>query len=489
MASPDYRLPPELWEYIFNLHVETLIESFAEPPSDLVSWCHVSRYWRNIALASPRLWRCIPLARPLLALEFLERSKPTPIFVISHGHQCQWTLVVPHAERIQGIDIRSRNSRFMSDFLSDFASVSLPILSTLSLRVDASTTYSHLIFSARTPSLCRLRLKRVAMQWHSWTSSSLTHLNLTRLSTNGTAPSISELHRMFSVCQSLEEVSLHDVSWSAPTAIPLDRVELPCLRRLHISHLQDSLPPRVEYLLAGLSVPVSATFLFVYPKTCTIHQLIPTDFSSLANLQTGEGTILRLRYQGLDLLHSSVQCNGTELENHPAFKINFLYGLPMEFLTSFCVKFDSDRFSTLEIIGLPNKSTLEWRQIFIAMPGLSTILINASFGYRLLNILAQITQTQTHSASTQEPLAICPALERLTISGSAWTLSWELHLFIFLRSRADANTPVREVVFESCQVNEGFLDKLKTLVTNVQLIDSTLILQSTLHPTDTLLLP
>lgn len=98
----------------------------------------VCRQWRNIALASPRLWACIDTARGGYAKELLARSKSAPLQIIwqttDHHNMRVAEIVMRQVSRIQTLEIYAHPDHRLR-FLHLNRTMSAPMLEVLKIVV------------------------------------------------------------------------------------------------------------------------------------------------------------------------------------------------------------------------------------------------------------------------------------------------------------------------------------------------------------------
>lgn len=117
-APPITRLFNEVLSEVFLQHAEDVREAyyrswrdetyFAANPFTWLSVAHVCRHWRDIALASPRLWSHVDVKREDRTKAFLRRSKRVPL-TIRHFHRSNsaeaMQLIFENISRVQVLSL------------------------------------------------------------------------------------------------------------------------------------------------------------------------------------------------------------------------------------------------------------------------------------------------------------------------------------------------------------------------------------------------
>jgi hypothetical protein len=273
--APITRLPNEMLGAIFDIHVAWVYQKGHKDVVLLLAYTQVCRWWRYVALSSPRLWRYINVCQPKLAILSLTRSqKSIPLSVVSSPGErlpFDWMPLHSHAARICEIDIDLWHFDLRRALFGiGYNYPNLNSLRLISRRQEDQDQDIELYCDL--PSLRRLSLDGVCLRWSSLTD--LTHLSLYGLCV-AHAPSMLEIHSILRNSPRLESLTLAFLAHT-PSMEHYDRrqiIELPRLSEIHLCLC----PVFTSSLLAGLSIPPSAQlrvgsfsahdgFLSVFPK-------------------------------------------------------------------------------------------------------------------------------------------------------------------------------------------------------------------------------
>ncbi len=273
------KLPNELLVHIFELYGEAMYPQdperethaqWCEHPADESGshyvWGHrtlwiplmlVCRFWRELALATPSLWRTVDVYKNLLWLELaLSRSRNAPLelfFQDLRTARDAVPMILPHAPRLRKVILpplnldRANHKQIRPDFgpfLPLFGTV-LTTLSHLLLSVDdrsytAQLNYTRLDLSDGCfPSLRSLHVAIVYVPWHSTLLSKLTSLDLRRCAPTDTMQSCDQFLDALKSCHTLQILRLLNMFVSAvlaPDAI--DAAMQNGARTLHLPQLR-----------------------------------------------------------------------------------------------------------------------------------------------------------------------------------------------------------------------------------------------------------
>ncbi|TBU28447.1 hypothetical protein BD311DRAFT_615412, partial [Dichomitus squalens] len=180
-------LPPELLSRVFQEVQEEEQEEDEWGEADLrltTQWLAVTRvcsYWRDVAYATPLLWRTVDIDR---SLEWLQRclilSGTVPLRLRLHNPSrmaAASRLLIEHAGRIQRLRVSGRETIESLNKLEPLFSITLPILEELHFNVDvenASSSMSsfdlvlpHLldVDPGRLPAIRTLKVVGVGLPW------------------------------------------------------------------------------------------------------------------------------------------------------------------------------------------------------------------------------------------------------------------------------------------------------------------------------------
>jgi hypothetical protein len=253
--GPTGRLVDDILEVIFYLHVMEVYSQPAKDANEVLKLSHVCGWWRDIALASPRLWSYIDVCQPRLSREFLNRrGKSGPIaFVSSLGQQLpslpDFEDLLRFADRVRHINVAliPANMRLfiyrMRPFFGNILTLHL-------IQTSAGGALEEIHMNHKLPSLTQLSLDGVTMDWN--TKFNLTHLVLCRLH-GPKAPSMAELQLILMKNPRLEKICLDRV-FLMPSDLPRDTLKLPRLRLLMLSMT----PSSAGRIISGLLIPPSA---------------------------------------------------------------------------------------------------------------------------------------------------------------------------------------------------------------------------------------
>lgn len=215
------RLPPELLTEVF-LHFAAVDSTHNERIGRPYKWIritHVCHHWREVALASPRLWSTIFVTNRSCVQEMLVRSKHAPLSI--HAGDPNWRnrahdavpLVLQESDRIRHLELGFASIISRKD-VPDRA----PLLKTLILRSINEVEMVHM-FGTETvfekcdmPALERLEVTDVRLRW----GSPVLRPSLTRLvfgnSTESAQPqSIVEVLNALAATPLLEHLELKNV--------------------------------------------------------------------------------------------------------------------------------------------------------------------------------------------------------------------------------------------------------------------------------------
>ncbi|TCD61496.1 hypothetical protein EIP91_008362 [Steccherinum ochraceum] len=246
------RLPPETLGEIFVFYVQEMDEYakryWVDPhlgsdwPTVVSQVCH---HWREVALATPRLWTKINVDNALERTKtFLERSKQAPLHVVAIQRSLSedpsrlvsaLELLVPELKRTESL--HTSWSRPTYEAVRHLVPASLPSLRSLSMdMVENGPLSSHHPFAdfierISIPDLAAMHLHGYLIPWKTVFPAHLTHLTVT-------APSLPS----------------RDASMRHVTRMMLALSSLPFLELLTLDHATPHLPDVMIHQL-GLSLP------------------------------------------------------------------------------------------------------------------------------------------------------------------------------------------------------------------------------------------
>ncbi|KDQ51397.1 hypothetical protein JAAARDRAFT_41247 [Jaapia argillacea MUCL 33604] len=263
---PVSRLPPEVLANIFVQHASQT--GLSSPPIssgcsvDWIAVTHVCRHWREVALATPRLWCSLPFQRPKWVPEMIVRSRLAPLHVTVNRRTMTSQYPRPLPQIHSALEHMSRIRSLVLELpASDLRTLSLsppaPALNTLTL-FNWGTRNTFPIpedaFGLVTPSLRRLDLTGCTPSWGSPMFNGLTSL---RVKNNSVAesgrPTFTRLLEILSGNPQLESLALIDCL-SSPSSDSHPRNPAVRLPMLTFLHLEDE-ALGCSHLLSSLSVP------------------------------------------------------------------------------------------------------------------------------------------------------------------------------------------------------------------------------------------
>ncbi|KZT65762.1 hypothetical protein DAEQUDRAFT_499247 [Daedalea quercina L-15889] len=271
-TSPIRQLPDDLLHDIFCAIASTC--SHATQDGDVVSGSilvlpisHVCRYWRALALVSPRLWSFLHIttsSRVPMVREFLLRSQDAPLAVRLRGPKSVWDPsedVVRAAQLLAGYTDRIEDFHIGQFFREDMAKVLAFYADKSALHLRYLTAYSGsyvevpALFAGGMPSLRSLRIARISMPW-------LPYRDMFEIDIpNQSTPAIEDILWTLHHSPSLETFSL--IMYGDPSAaitsdpVPTNRIHLSRLQRLLLGTMHDT--DDVLQILPHLEFPASAS--------------------------------------------------------------------------------------------------------------------------------------------------------------------------------------------------------------------------------------
>lgn len=183
---PISRLPPEVLSEVFlDLADQLQAQDRFKVDFKWVSVAHVCRLWRNIALQHGRLWGKVDMANPGRALECVDRSNGAPLAIRHSFVGSMADLPDPFTDsshRYRELHLRAKDGQLGPNVLQVLNSpIHAPVLESLVLEVSDNYpeyTLPPTLFDYKAPSLTRLQLENVRMEWPSSLFPSLTHLSI-----------------------------------------------------------------------------------------------------------------------------------------------------------------------------------------------------------------------------------------------------------------------------------------------------------------------
>ncbi|KAI0312053.1 hypothetical protein OF83DRAFT_692846 [Amylostereum chailletii] len=191
-GPPISRLAEDILAEIFLYFYPSTIGQSTTPVSwdwkalDITWWSipSVNRYWRFVALNTPRFWSMIQLSPNELTLAMLERSKKAPLTVdLNFEGVGPLSDILSHLDHTYILTLRISNDVYQDIVVPAITSTRAPMLEHLSLIREPFRSWSYQsspdiednFFDAHTPRLRTLKLQKCTMSW----TSPLLHANLT----------------------------------------------------------------------------------------------------------------------------------------------------------------------------------------------------------------------------------------------------------------------------------------------------------------------
>ncbi|KAJ7601125.1 hypothetical protein C8J56DRAFT_26731 [Mycena floridula] len=432
-------LAPELLERVFSICISWIYST--RRVRSCLSWTQVCRFWRQVALNSPRLWHQIPIDWNIeFARHFLSRSRQAPVSLIALSPQRNFTDSLDiHAGRIHSIETLLFPDD-MSALFDSFGSET-PNLRRLSLRIPPVSQY--FILPRAFPSVRQLSLDAVAIQWDSCHS-------LTRLSLRGLAPPCSpsyiQLHHLFSSSPSLQFVDLDNV---VPLRdYPSEYVSscMPCLQEMSIS----GKPDVVRDILVLLSLPVIAALAIRCSPDLNLISLFPGSAREAYLDRMGVSVnTLRISQHTIKLISSTAticiscpQIAATALSSIDAV-VNPMSITCLELMSALC-----------------DISSSTFQELFTELRNLERV----DMGLRDIDIPVSVLST-----------AVCPKLHTIRFSKPNWSSFQSQSLALIVscaQTRCEAKIPLQVVEFQAFRgVPEDILEGLRVWVHQVSFTD------------------
>ena len=278
-SLPINQLPNELLIRIF-----LLMGPLRRKGRDGLAWIKlmlVCRYWRDVALASPGMWRSIDIGRnPHWTDLALTRSDPATLDIYTHNKylsQDLFTRIYPHAHRIRSLAFSYGMEGQWSPALLNLFDRPMPALEalTLSMQPDRltpgptqSSSVDIQLSSQRFPGLQLLSLSYMAMPRDSLLFSKLHSLTLDNCTCDCSLDQFLDILSSCSMLRNLFLISfLNHLTGNWPTQSTPERAPI-SLPRIAVVFLARVLPRHSSQFLAHVLLPA---------KTCLVMQVdIPT---------------------------------------------------------------------------------------------------------------------------------------------------------------------------------------------------------------------
>ncbi|KDQ17651.1 hypothetical protein BOTBODRAFT_64088 [Botryobasidium botryosum FD-172 SS1] len=284
--SPMHRLqiPDEIFSMIFELAVPAGRKDPREAPLAIAA---VSRSWRRIALATPRIWTRITNSS---VHHFLPRARSAPLEVeYRHVKDRRSTSLknflsplIPHSDQWRVLHLAMHDTDIPS--FADLATT--PATNLESLRVTPQSMLGDLdqvdfdIFCGYTPRLRELDLRSLALESFTFPIfCGLVHLRFSTIEFIGTDEDLTyQVLRVISVCPKMEELHLGPFYTTEPShegahSPKISRVPLPSLR---VFTLENILNPHIALALMDSIQFPSTTRVRLSVDDDTPFQLFPS---------------------------------------------------------------------------------------------------------------------------------------------------------------------------------------------------------------------
>ncbi|KAF4562521.1 hypothetical protein EYR36_003915 [Pleurotus pulmonarius] len=416
----------------------------------------VCRQWREILLASPRIWSSIEVSRLDYALELLQRANSVPLEISceerSYTDPCRRVaeVVMSEVSRIQSLGV-SLHPTDLVQFLRLNRNASAPILE--NLRLSATSTHPepftlpHDILHREMPSLRQLVLNNMGISLQLPPLPQLIYLRIATHSIDASlilasikgTPKLEELH--------IEGLVLDDCTDSLETVIRL--------------------PNLTNISLAAMDLEDAAMLTKIeYPPGARVHFSHKYKYWGEPDLSTLVGVCRRLQIDPLPIdtvLLSSRSRGQTQMiigvHHHEPYHLNLSLNIEPRYSPASCMTLCSalslGDVSILKVVGFSMTPPTEWPNLYRCFPQARSLhLIHTSTWY--FRTLMQ--------GSTEEPPL--PALETLRFSQCEFLVtSAQLikALKALLKERKALNTPVATVIIRMSSITEEAVKELEDL--------------------------
>lgn len=274
---PISRLPPEVLSEVFLVFAEQLqAQNRFKVDFKWITIACVCRLWRAIALQHGRLWGRIDTTREDRTKAFVGRSKGAPLAIRDSftGTIAELPFASINPYRYRELHLRAKEGQLGPNVLQVLNSpIHAPVLESLVLEVSDNYpeyTLPPTVFDYKAPSLTRLQLNNVRLDWPTALFPSLTHLSVHHSgNTDSPRPSVSQVLTTLKNMPRLEYLHLVDQTiFEQPPPFQNTSVE--------------ELPPVSFPRLATLQL-----FGTTYDCTTLLSHIIPSSFVDLEIHCTG----------------------------------------------------------------------------------------------------------------------------------------------------------------------------------------------------------
>ncbi|KDQ21066.1 hypothetical protein BOTBODRAFT_327605 [Botryobasidium botryosum FD-172 SS1] len=499
---PIHRLPNEIMSLIFEISVI----SYHNRCRHVFSIASVSRFWRTIALGTPRIWcrtEWPDYKSEKIVETFLSRSKDVPLH-ITFNSAVEWfnptpyfTHVSRHINRWKTCSIWYTDDDENLENITDFLHAPAPILRELYLcrgspgwdsDADEDFLRDRPLFAGVTPQLCTLSLSGTFIPMDSPIYTGLTSLSLSSIAFGGPR-AISQLLSALGGSPGLQVLKLQflefSVSFSSTDVLDnrVPAVTLSHLRELNLSGCDvDKLP--LQQLLSRITTPPTAEIgldMNMGPDQ-SLCDFFPPSLSLPHNLRS----LSQTRYLKIDMSWADADEEGDELSE--AQEYCALYGKVLgDDEGGFWMETSGSDDHILNVLSNLGKA--------LPMPLLDKLKFACSpfASYRLpahilksclvdYSSLTQLLFRSIHLTSIMEVLTLpstvplCPSLQTLAFTDSCFVHDNEARLIDFIKLRATSTnaegdsygraTPLKFLRLKNCCcVSPALFQALEVLLT------------------------
>ncbi|KAI0345344.1 hypothetical protein BDW22DRAFT_1354256 [Trametopsis cervina] len=471
---PLHRLSPDILMLIFaeleNDHWDPFAERFGD-----YSWMVAARVchsWRELILGTPICWRQLSTRFPSAALAALERSgdsgiclaipedtfsndalKDKAIAVIEgvakQMHRLRWLYVRS--------DIIKTETNQINYLLQPLVNLEAPMLEhfiTRKKRRNGTAIALPTLFGGHTPQLYRLRVHHLYPQLNSLSLSRLRHLTFCGRKHSPISLGISDLLDILERTPSLGVLDVKKILWQPAAEDDKRKVQLDNLKFLNMGRDNAS---TLADIIDRLIIPECAIKLEVWfnrYEDNKFHVGVPMEH--LLSVDHPLRNIKRLRLQFMSSYEGVVikgqfkempfEIQGL-LEAETVANLGDMDAIAGTVFQSIVRTFDLEHleeFSMLENHSNTRWTTFGkkvWLELFRRLPNLKALSVFTDPSYDegfWRSILAALAEPDIRSGNH-----VCPALERLTVSGDkTWS---SLRCYILAQSRSQAGHPFKHV--------------------------------------------
>lgn len=414
----------------------------------------VCRAWRDVALASPRLWCSFDLSDPNRALILLKRSKPAPLhigcgttpLVITEEHEDMTKWIMAEVHRIQVLDLFTRKPDCILRILSLNGTASAPLLQRLRLKSLASPNATSMppdILRRKMPSLHRLELEDF---YFSPGLPPLPHLTYLKISLSLSTMTPSSLLTSLWYATNLKEIDIAGLAKDDSSDLTTTRVQLPNLVRISITsnHIESAA------IFANLEYPPSTMVAFTSRRVATTNP----NLSSLSNICGRFHEISALAIHRIELNNRypapfRLDIWGPGSESSALLSISLALGFRDHTVACMmlCSALPLESVPTLGIQGFHQMACVDWAAIFRRCEQVAHL--------RFTDVLAPPFRALLQS--TESPHVDLPVLQNIHL---VMCTNPDPSFDNFVKQRKHLGVPIQSVTIESCSLAEGTIDNL-----------------------------